>query len=153
VFENLLAPWRAKYRIAIASAACFAVAGVAGAIAFGFGLAALFTWLQGLFGPIVAALIIAGAFLVLAIVPLVVLAGIRRREERRVAQAAARARSTQWLNPATLSIGMQAARMLGRNRGLAAAAVGSVLIGWVVSQMMAGEGEPGEEAGETDPAA
>ena len=150
MLENLLAPWRAKYRVAVASAACFAVAGVAGAIAFAFALAALFTWLEGHLGAIVAALIIAGGFLVLAIIPLVVLAGIRRREERRVAQAAARARSTQWLNPATLSLGMQAARMLGRNRGLAAAALGSVLIGWMVSQMMAAEGED-KESGEPEP--
>ena len=62
MFESLLAPWRAKYRLAISGTVCYAIAGVAGAIAFGFALAALFTWLSQHFGSIVASLIIAGAF-------------------------------------------------------------------------------------------
>jgi hypothetical protein len=136
VFENLLAPWRAKYRVAVAQAGCFAVAGVAGAVALAFGLAALFSWLSGLYGTIPACLIIAGGFVVVALIPLFVLMSIQRREEARIAQAAAKARSTQWLNPATLSLGLQAARMVGKNRGLAAGAVGALVLGWLVSQMM-----------------
>ena len=84
------------------------------------------------------------AFVVLAVIPIIVLALARKAEERRVILAAAQARQTQWINPATLSLGLQAARMLGRNRGLALAAVGSVLAGWLISQTM-GEEEPEEE--------
>jgi hypothetical protein len=40
--------------------------------------------------------------------------------------------------------------MLGRNRGIAMAAVGSVLAGWLISQMM-GE-EEGEEEEAPEPA-
>jgi hypothetical protein len=137
MFENLLAPWRAKLNIAVAQAGCYAVAGIAGAVALAFGLAALFSWLSGLYGTIAACLIIAGGFVVIALIPLIVLMSIRSREEKRVAQAAAKARATQWINPATLSLGLQAARMVSRNRGLAAGAVGALLLGWVVSQMAA----------------
>jgi hypothetical protein len=135
MLDNLLAPWRAKYRVAVAQAGCYAIAGVAGAVALAFALAALFSWLSGLYGTIAACLIIAGGFVVLALMPLFVLMSIQRREEARIAAAAAKARTTQWLNPATLSLGLQAARMVGRNRGLAAGAVGALLLGWLVSQM------------------
>ena len=62
MFESLIAPWRAKYRLAISGAVCYAIAGVAGAIAFAFLLAALFGWLSQQFGSIIASLIIGGAF-------------------------------------------------------------------------------------------
>jgi len=151
MFESLLAPWRAKYRLAISGAACYAIAGVAGAIAFGFALAALFTWLSQQFSSIVASLIIAGAFLVIAIVPIVIYAAKQRQEEKRVAEAAAKARATQWISPATLSLGLQAARMLGKNRGIAAAGVGALLAGWLISQMLPSEVTPDDDAA-TEPA-
>jgi hypothetical protein len=122
--------------MAVAQAACYAIAGIAGAVALAFGLAALFSWLSTLYGTIPACLIVAGGFVVVALIPLLVLVSIQRREEARIAAAAAKARTTQWINPATLSLGLQAARMLGKNRGLAAGAVGAVLLGWLVSQMI-----------------
>ena len=69
--------------------------------------------------------------------------------EMESAEAAAKARSTQWLNPATLSLGLQAARMVGKHRGLAAGAVGALALGWIVSQMMSpteGEADTKEPA-------
>ena len=141
MFDNLLAPWRAKLNIAIASAGCYAVAGIAGAVALGFGIAALFSWLSQMWGPIVASLIIAGAFVVIAIIPLVILGSITKREEKRVADVAARARATQWVSPATLSLGLQAVRMVSNNRGIAAGAVGALLVGLLASRMMPGDEE------------
>jgi hypothetical protein len=145
MLSNLLAPLRAKLNLALMSAICYAVAGIAGAIALSFGIAALFTWLDDQYGTIAACLIVAAVFVVLAVIPIIVLAMARKAEERRVMLAAAKARQTQWINPATLSLGLQAARMLGRNRGIAAAAVGSVLVGWLISQMLPGEEEAEEE--------
>jgi hypothetical protein len=145
MFSQLLAPLRAKVNLALISAVCYAAAGIAGAIALAFGIAALFTWLDDHYGTIAACLIVAGVFVVLAVIPIIVLAMARKAEERRVLLAAAKARQTQWINPATLSLGLQAARMLGRNRGVAMAAVGSVLAGWLISQMMGGEEETEEE--------
>ena len=151
MFANLLAPLRAKVNLALTSAICYAVAGVAGAIALAFGVAALVTWLDAQYGTIVACLIVAAVFVVLAVIPIIVLAMARRAEERRILLAAAKARQTQWINPATLSLGLQAARMLGRNRGIAMAAVGSVLAGWLISQMM-GEEEAEKEEPAPEPA-
>ena len=54
MFENLLAPWRAKYHVAIASIGCYAIAGIAGCVALAFGIAALLSWLGQLYGPIIA---------------------------------------------------------------------------------------------------
>lgn len=141
MFENLLAPWRAKYHMAMVGAACYGIAGVAGAVAFAFALAALFSWLSGLYGTIAACLIIAGLFVLLALIPIVVLMHIQRREDRRIAVAAAKARQTQWFSPATLALGMQAARMMGKNRGIAAGAVGALALGWLVSQLIAGNAD------------
>ena len=50
MFESLLAPWRAKYRLAISGTVCYAIAGVAGVIAIAFGIAALHAWLSQQFG-------------------------------------------------------------------------------------------------------
>jgi O-antigen/teichoic acid export membrane protein len=152
VLDNLLAPWRAKYNTVVASIACYAVAGIAGAVSLAFGLAALYSWLKELFGPIIACLIIAGAFLVIAIIPMLILRGITRREERRVAEAAARARTTQWVSPATLSLGLQAARILGKNRGLAMGAVGALVLGWLASRMMPNGGAETSDPPGDDPA-
>jgi hypothetical protein len=146
MFESLLAPWRAKFRLAISATACYAAAGVAGAIAFAFGLAALYSWLAQVFSPIIACLIIAGAFLVIAIVPILIYGAKQRAEEKRVAEAVAKARATQWISPSTLSLGLQAARIMGRNRGLAAAGLGALVVGWLISQMMPAERDPDEEA-------
>ena len=152
MFTNLLAPLRAKLNLAVTSIACYAVAGIAGAIAFAFGIAALFSWLAAQFGAVTASLIIAGAFVVLAIIPLIVLAAARKREEKRAMLEAAKARRTQWVSPATLTLGLQAARMLGRNRGIAAAGVGALLAGWLISQMVGENREEDEEAPAEQPA-
>ena len=146
MFESLLAPWRAKFRLAISATACYAVAGVAGAIAFGFGLGALYSWLAQMFSPIIACLIIAGAFLVIAIIPILIYGAKQRAEEKRVTEAVAKARATQWISPATLSLGLEAARIVGRNRGLAAAGVGALVVGWLISQMMPAEADADDEA-------
>src|SRR5437764_10118307 len=145
MFESLLAPWRAKFPLAISGTSCYAVSGVAGAIAFAFALAALYSWLAQLFSPIIACLIIAGAFLIFAIIPILIYGAKQRQEEKRVAEAVAKARSTQWISPATLSLGLQAARMLGRNRGLAAAGVGALIVGWMISQVMPAEADADDE--------
>jgi hypothetical protein len=141
VLESLLAPYRARLRVATAQAVCYAVAGLAAVVAVGFALAALVSWLSTQYGTIVACLIVAAGFLVLAIIPLFVLMSIRRREQLRLAQEAAKARQQAWMNPATLSLGLQAMKILGRNRGLAAGAIGLALIGWMVSQFAGGKGD------------
>ena len=152
MFDSLIAPWRAKVRLAISGTVCYAIAGVAGAIAFAFLLAALFTWLSQHFGSIIASLIIAGAFIVIAIIPIVIYSSKQKAEEKRVAEAAAKARATQWVSPATVSLGLQAARMVGKNKGIAAAGVGALLVGWLISQMLPAERKTTEDEPYGEPA-
>src|ERR1043165_10296 len=147
MFESMLAPWRAKVRLAITGTVCYAIAGVAGAIAFAFLLAALFSWLSREFGSIIASLIIGGAFIVIAIIPIVIYAAKQKKEEKRVAEAAAKARATQWISPATVSLGLQAARLVGNNKSIAAAGIGALLAGWLISQMLPAERSADEERG------
>ena len=109
------------------------------------------SWLSQQFGTIIASLIIAGAFLVIAVIPVVIYSAKQKQEERRVAEAAAKARATQWISPATVSLGLQAARMLGKNRGIAAAGVGALLAVWLISQMLPAEERTDDEAA-TEPA-
>ena len=146
MFESMLAPWRAKFRLAISGTVCYAIAGIAGAIAFAFLLAALFSWLSQQVGSIIASLTIGGAFIVIAIIPIVIYSAKQKAEEKRVAEAAAKARATQWISPATVSLGLQAARMVGKNRGIAAAGAGALLAGWLISQMLPGEQAADDEA-------
>jgi len=75
----------------------------------------------------------------------------QKAEEKRVAEAAAKARATQWISPATVSLGLQAARMVGKNRGIAAAGVGALLAGWLISQMLPGE-QTGDDEAVSEPA-
>ena len=72
----------------------------------------------------------------------------QKQEEKRVAEAAAKARATQWISPATVSLGLQAARIAGKNRGLVAAGVGALVVGWLISQAL-----PAEKPPEGDPSA
>lgn len=149
MFGNLLAPLRAKVNLAATTAACYAAAGVASLVALGFAIAALFSWLASQFGTIAACLIVAGGFAVLAIIPIIVVTIARKREERRIMLEAAKARNSQWASPATLTLALQAARMLKGNRGIAVAGVGALLAGWIISQM-AGNDDDEEADDEAD---
>ena len=144
MFSQLLAPLQAKVNLALISAVCYAAAGIAGAIALAFGIAALFTWLDDHYGTIAACLIVAGVFVVWRSSRSSSSPWRARRKSGASCSPPPR-RASQWINPATLSLGLQAARMLGRNRGVAMAAVGSVLAGWLISQMMGDEEETEEE--------
>jgi hypothetical protein len=134
VFAHLLAPIEAKYREIVASLAWSALAGIALLIAAVFGFAALLIWIASLYGGIVACLVAAGCFAVIAIVAFAMLITARKRA-RLEAEQRARARAAQaWLDPATISLGLQAVRMLSRHRGLALALLGSAALGWLLTR-------------------
>ena len=149
MFAHLLAPIEAKYREFTASLAWSALGGIALLIAAIFGFAALLLWIASLYGGIVACLVAAGCFAAIAIVAFAMLMSARKRA-RLEAEERARARAkAAWLDPATLSLGLQAVRMLSRHRGLALALLGSAALGWLLTretEMPADEpaGEPAE---------
>ena len=134
MFAHLLAPIEAKYREIVASLAWTALAAIALLIAAIFGFAALLIWIASLYGGIVACLVAAGCFAVIAVAAFAMLINARNRA-RLEAEQRARARAAQaWLDPATLSLGVQALRMLSRHRGLALALLGSAALGWLLTR-------------------
>jgi hypothetical protein len=116
--------------------------------AFSFLCIAAYVWLAILFGPIYAGLIMAGAFVLIALIGLLAGAMTRRRaRERAILQRAAHARaSSSWLlDPKILTAAMQAGRAIGWERIIPVALLGFLAAQWAFKR------EP--SADKDDPAA
>lgn len=87
-------------------------------IVFAFLCVAAYAWLMVLFGMVFAGLIMAGAFLVIAIIAAIVCASARRHvREQAILARAARAHSPSWLlDPKLLGAAVQAGRTIGWQR-------------------------------------
>jgi hypothetical protein len=125
------------------------VAALALVVAVVFALFALFIWLAERYSPLTAALVLAGFFLLLAI-----LAGIGSllAQRRTVAEArlALQARSNSpWLDPKLLPIGLQVARSIGLRRIVPLVAVG-VLAAALAKEWFGGRQDDAEAAAEED---
>lgn len=124
-----------KQRInaAVQSAAWSAAAVIAAVVMAGFLCAALFVWIESLLGRLAACLVLAGLFLLVAIVSTLVAAGIRRDEARRAALQAQNV-GAMWCDPAMISAGLKLGRALGLKRMAPLAIIGAFLIGLVLSR-------------------
>jgi hypothetical protein len=87
-------------------------------IAFAFLCVAAYAWLMVMFGTVFAGLIMAGAFLVIAVIAAIVCASARRHvREQAILARAARAHSPSWLlDPKLLGAAVQAGRTIGWQR-------------------------------------
>ncbi len=87
-------------------------------IAFAFLCVAAYAWLMVMFGAVFAGLIMAGAFLVIAIIAAIVCASARRHvREQAILARAARAHSPSWLfDPKVLGAAVDAGRTIGWQR-------------------------------------
>jgi hypothetical protein len=106
---------------------------VASATAFAFLCVAAYTWLALQFGPVFAGLIMAGVFVIIALIGAIVFAVSRRRaKERAILERAARAHGTSsWLlDPKILGVAMQAGRALGWERIIPVALLGLLAAQW-----------------------
>jgi uncharacterized membrane protein len=102
------------------------VAIVCAIVTFAFLLAAAYVWLLGLFGALFASLIMAGFFLVVALISLMACMQTNRRNAERAKMALA-ARSTElWRDPKFLGVGLEIARTIGWRRIVPLAAIGVV---------------------------
>jgi hypothetical protein len=128
-----------KQRInaAVQTAIWNGIAGVAALVMFGFLCAALFVWLEHLYGSLYACLLLAGLFFLVAVVALLVAAGIRRREAR-LAELRARRTANMWRDPAMLSTGLQFARTMGLKRTAPVLVLGAAALGLVLSRLALG---------------
>jgi hypothetical protein len=110
-----------------------AVIAVAAMTAFIFLCVAAYAWLAVQFGAIDAGLIMAGIFVLIAIIGALVFSVSRRRaRERAILERAARAQSApSWLlDPKILGIAMQAGRTLGWERIIPVALLGLLAAQW-----------------------
>jgi len=87
-------------------------------VAFAFLCVSAYAWLAGEFGAVFAGLIMAGVFVVIALIATVACAAARRRaRERAILARAARAHSPSWLlDPKVLGAAVEAGRTIGWQR-------------------------------------
>ena len=93
--------------------AVIAAAAAAGAVVFL--LLALFVWLAQLYGALIAAVALGCAFALIALIALAVGLVARRRNMER-ARVELAARSSNWLDPRLLTVGVQIGQQIGWRR-------------------------------------
>ena len=115
-----------------AAIAWTAVIVIAAFAAFVFLCVAGYAWLSLRFDTIIAGLIMAGIFVVIALFAALIAALIRRRvRERAILARAAKAHAPSWLlDPKLLGIAVEAGRSIGWQRVLPVAVLGFVVAQW-----------------------
>ena len=98
-------------------------------VTFGFLLFAAFIWLAERYNPLTAALVLGGFFLLVTIIALISCLLTQRRTVARANVALAARRSTPWMDPKYLGIGMQIGRAVGWRKLLPLAAVAIIAAG------------------------
>lgn len=109
-----------------------AVLAIAALTAFIFLCVAGYAWLSLRFDSVIAALIMAGIFVVVAAMAALVAALVRRRvRERAILARAAKAQSPSWLlDPKLLGVAVEAGRSIGWQRIVPVAVLGFVVAQW-----------------------
>jgi len=109
-----------------------AVMALASFTAFIFLCVALYGWLSLQLGGVIAGLVVAGIFIVLAAIGAILFALVRRRvRERAILERAARANSPSWLlDPKILAAGLQVGRALGWQRIVPIVLLGFMAVQW-----------------------
>jgi hypothetical protein len=100
------------------------VALICAIVTFAFLLVAAYVWLIGLLGALFAALIMAGFFLLVALISLAASAGSRRRTTQRARLAIAARGTEMWRDPKFMAVGLDIARTIGWRRIVPLAAIG-----------------------------
>jgi type VI protein secretion system component VasK len=117
------------------------VALIAAVVAAIFFLVAAYVWLADLYDGVVAGLVIAGVFVLIALIALVVcLVSRRRNMERAQLELAARS-NANWLDPKLVAMGYQIGQAIGWRRLASLAAVG-VLVAVVSKEWIGQKEEP-----------
>ena len=130
---------------AVKTSAWSAVAAAAGLVMLGFLCAALFLYLQDWRGPIVACLLLAGAFLLVVLIAISAIAIVRQRQARlaRARAIANQAAASQWLrDPMVVTTALQVARTLGLRRAAPVLLLGAFVVGLVLSRTAAKSTHP-----------
>ena len=130
MFDGPIASLKHKLGLALRTTIGLAVALGTVVIALGFFCAALFLWIARDFGPIVASLVLGGAFLAITVIALLVVLVINRRPPPPPPPP----RRDWWQDPAMLATMLDIGRTLGRRRTTAAVLVAAVVLGVVLAR-------------------
>jgi hypothetical protein len=129
VLEGPIASVRHKLDIACKSTIGGMVAVAAAVVALGFFCAALFMWLERLYGPIPAALIVGGVFLLVALVAVLAVVLVQRKPPPPPPR-----QKVWWSDPALLATALDIGRTLGPRRAATAVLIGAFLIGMMINR-------------------
>ena len=129
MFEGPIASLRHKLDIALKSTVGVVVAMAAAVVALGFFSAALFMWLERLYGPIAAASIVGGIFLFVALVAVLIIVLVQRKPPPPPPRQKA-----WWSDPALLAAALDIGRTLGPRRAATAVLIGAFLIGMMINR-------------------
>jgi hypothetical protein len=124
------------------------VALVCGILTAGFILLLAFIWLAERYGPLIAAAILAGAFLLVTIVAIVCTLQSRRRTIERAELALAARRPAVWLDPKLVAGAVQAGRAVGWRRFVPLLALG--ILAATVGMEWSDRRKPGRGSDEQD---
>jgi hypothetical protein len=129
----------------------FLIALVSLALALGFLCAAAFVWLASRYDAVTAGLILAGVFLLIAIIAAIAgwIARLRTIERARRELAAARSHAN-WFDPKFLAIGIEIGRTLGWRRIITLAAAGLFAAGAAKEWFGSREKEPQDRDTDAD---
>jgi hypothetical protein len=128
------------------------IAAIAVVAAFIFLVFAVFIWLAEVYSPLTAALIVAIAFVLIAILCALAAVLSQRRTSEQAKRALALRSQSPWLDPATLGIALQLGRTIGLRR-IAPLAAAGVLAAALAKEWFRDRPDGEAQAGADDEAA
>ncbi len=131
MLEGPIASLKHKIDLALKSTIGGIIALATAVVAIGFFCAAFFMWLAQRLDPIVAALILGGLFLLVALVAVLCVALMQRKPPPPPPPPRAKA---WWSDPALLATALDIGRTLGPRRAATAVLVGAFLIGMMINR-------------------
>lgn len=133
ITREIALSFQSRNGVSAAVVAWMAVLAFASLAAFVFLCVAGYAWLAMRFDNVMAGLIMAGIFIVMALIAALTAALIRRRvRERAILARAARAQSPSWLlDPRILGVAVEAGRTIGWQRIVPVALFGFVVAQWM----------------------
>jgi hypothetical protein len=144
LMRELMLAIQAKSGASPAALIWLTTAVLAAILALSFLCVAAYVWLEGLFGGVFAGLIVAGFFIVVALIA-ALLAAMERRSvrQRAVLERAARGGAGSWvLDPKILGVAVEAGRKLGWHRLVPVALLGFMAAQWAREHNRVRSGEP-----------
>jgi amino acid transporter len=130
VFDGLIANLKHNIDLAVKTTLCGVLALVACVVALAFLCAAAFMWIAQSHGAIAAALVLAGAFMVLALIAVLVAWILHRRKP----PPPPRRQRAWWADPALLAAALDVSRVLGRRRVGLAVLAGAFVLGILLNR-------------------